>query len=306
MFSKPDLKIEKLGHETLKVLDRIAAQNGVSREQQAVGVLNAWASPAAVSANDKSKLEVAKRLSFGLSELQGIRGERDLTPSILAEKAGLSGPDTTIAALHAASEIDFELLEKLAVPLNVNPNWLKHGEGVPYPAPEVRLSYAPGEAVNLLLAPNEATGQEVTRIYFLRSDDELGALKIVRRFGGSTSCEMFSTPYHVSEAIGAGGEGDLCALFNTFKHLYEVYTSGPVTGRARNTVIKSFLLDKKYFRAGEAQHVHPLRLLELATECPWWEDIWDERNYSGNSEHWEGFGALRSRILRANQLKNQA
>lgn len=298
MFSKPDLKIEKLGHDTLKVLDRVAAQNGVTREHQAISVLNAWASPAAVSANDKERIEVAQRLNFSLSQLQGVKGGRNLTASLLAEFAGLSGPESTIAALHGEAEIDFGLLDKLACVLGVDPEWLKHGRGVPYPAPEIRLSYAAEESIDQLLSPKN--GEKVARIYFLRSNDKFGSLKIVRRFGSSFSCELLSTPYHISQEIGGGGEGDLSFLFRTFQCLYREYTGSASNPAYKGVVIKSYLLSNKYFQGGEAQHVHPLLLPEHGTECPWWEDIWDANS---GAEHWEGYKEFKSRILNAMEFK---
>lgn len=60
--------------------------------------------------------------------------------------------------------------------------------------------------------PLQSAEGKTKQIYFLREDTKEGALLIVTRYS-NWACNIYRTPYNVSECIGSSGEADLRALF---------------------------------------------------------------------------------------------
>ncbi|MEP7073007.1 MAG: hypothetical protein ABI727_02405 [Nitrosospira sp.] len=112
-------------------------------------------------------------------------------------------------------------------------------------------------------------------------------------------CMTYSTPYPVSEVIGAGGEASLAHLSVIWRLLYKHYT----TGGTRLTV-KSYLLSEAGFRSLQEGKIHPLTIFrESGQDLPWWEDFWDVSQYPQH-DYWPGWKSVCGRIHRVVDLKD--
>jgi hypothetical protein len=104
----------------------------------------------------------------------------------------------------------------------------------------------------------------------VRENSEAGSLAFVK-IDEQNRCQIFNTSYHVSEAIGAGGEGDLIGIFLTLELLYKLHTSSSID-------VYGYQLDKAQFEQLSAGNTHPRSLCISAST--WWEDIWDGQKYA--------------------------
>lgn len=292
------MTIRGVPRDIMESLEASATRNDRTREAEARVALKAWVSPESTPLDHATqyRMAVATRLQYALDQVKAnVMGFSELSPSVLAELAGETSASQVVAGFHGETDLPFSMVERLSDLLGVAPKWVKHGNGAPYPMPLMRLTRSVKEGVDELL------GTEPLRmLHLLRADDESGALYVIREHKDSARCDMFHTPYHISEQIGAGGEGDLCSLFQVFEHLYKRYTRHFARINEEENidcVIKSYLVRSSVMLNREiAGQVHPLALVKRASEAPWWEDIWDNDQ---SREYWPGMLDLRQRIKSA-------
>lgn len=291
------MTIRGVSREVIEALEASALRNNRTREGEARAALQAWAQPEARKIEHATKycLDVSQRLQHALDQVKRhVIRHSELTPSHLAEQIGEPSASQVIAGFHGERELPFAVLEKLAVALGVSSEWIKHGTSTPYASSLLRLEGSVDESVDMLLGSTP-----LDTLHLLRTSDATGGLYVIRKHKGSPLCDVFYTPYHVSESIGAGGEADLCMLFQVLEQLYKRYTRKlPSSDEERiDCVIKSYLVEPKVLTSRETfEQVHPLALVKEAKEAPWWEDVWDN---SQNHEHWPGMLDLRRRIQSA-------
>ncbi|HRL52665.1 MAG TPA: hypothetical protein PK805_00335 [Acidovorax temperans] len=301
-ISNSKILVRSLDGEVLQALESMANASDRSLEAEARYALRSWVQPILVSQErSERRVQLSQRLGTALAQINDAASLR-WRPSHVAQGIDepLAGPveDWFLGRI----EPTFEQLAKIAEFLGVDRRWLQHGDGHPFPVDNVRLSEDPAQAVRWLLnlpdEPHAPLGSyqpappfpEMTRLIFVRSASEAGALAIVKQRDGYR-CKSYMTPTHVSDVIGAGGEAQLMALSVTLELLYKLSPKPSFS-------VTSWIVPDKSFSALVAGQLHPLSLKAGNSNQPWWEDFWDESMASKNA-YWKGWGEITARIRRA-------
>jgi antitoxin FitA len=293
MFGK--ITIRNLSEDVLASLGTLAERNDRSIEAEARFALRTHVQPIMQHEIRSMRLaEVGTRLTDVLDKVNRVRAARLQKPSHIAKAIGEERVYDVEEWFVGRCEPTFTQLEKIADYLGCSREWLQHGDGKMFDIQSQRLEENPANAVTQLLDLNQDESKRVRFLHLIRENDESGSLVIVKQYE-SWHCTVWNTPIHVSEAIGAGGERALANLSVTLQLLYGYYTSSHPKG----LVIKSYLLPRENCEALRGGTVHPLASLEFGDERPWWEDIWDEEQYSSHSDYWHGWRKLCVRIAKA-------
>jgi hypothetical protein len=232
--------------------------------------------------------EIPTRLNLLLTQVNADRYEI-VRPSHVAQ---MLGEDRTVEVedwFLGKKTPTFSNLFDIAELFGVEAKWLQHGDGHIYPVEFEELPRNPDEAADLLLSWH---GEEdkLESLHLIRAMDDVGGLYIVKE-SKREHFQIFHTPIHVSEVIGATGEADLMSLFVTLELLYKRRSAGGF-----DISIIGHQLERKDVSLLVAGNTNP-RLLLREGRSTWWEDIWD-RQMSGN-DYWAGYHPLRDRIERA-------
>lgn len=279
------ITVRGISSELMARLRAEASEEGRSLDKQAQHILAAHAAnPSAVR---QYAAQQSDRLNALLSAIKETGQFSDWTPSKIAEKAGELDAIATVAAFAGEKPLSWSLADRIAGVFAASADWLKHGTGQAYSPRYWHWNGETGEVAAQLTA-----GAGLSRLSFLRDDSQEGSLYVLRQFQGTPYIEWFSTPYHLSEEIGAGGEGDLQGVFRVLKALHE-----NSTGCAIQSYIVSSSDVMRLLRSEELV-IHPARLIKQGNKSSWWADIWDERMIERN-EYWPGQRQFSKRILRA-------
>ncbi|MDQ3185282.1 MAG: hypothetical protein M3Q16_02235, partial [Pseudomonadota bacterium] len=273
MFGK--IAIRNIPPAVWEGLESLAGQHDRSTEAEARYALRSWVEPL-LQRNERSArcAEVSARMRELLDQVNSVpRRGWSLKPSHIAQAIGEDHAEAVENWFTGQVEPSFKQLDAVAEYLGGASSWLKHSDGSMFPVQyDERIPEIPAEGVSWLLKskPNEC----LTGLFFVRKDDEIGSLAIIKKYGDSR-CMTYSTPYHVSEAIGAGGEASLAHLSVIWRLLYKHYTK-----LGTRLIIKSYLLSEPGFRSLQEGKIHPLTILrESGQDVPWWEDFWDVSQY---------------------------
>lgn len=220
----------------------------------------------------------------------------DIKPDRIAKAIGEEYAEPMEKIFGGLQEPSFTQLEKIAQYLNIVSDWLLFGEKSMFDVKYIRLPRSTKTSAAWLLnqdteldesnnSIDQINNKKLLSLYFIRNDS--GDLVIVKRYE-DWYCAVFTTPYSVSESIGATGEADLVGLFSVWKLLYQT---------SNNVSIQSYILNQESFNALTSGVEHPLSILKKYSAKPWWEDIWDIKNYKAK-EYWSGWSSLCERINR--------
>jgi plasmid stability protein len=294
MFGK--IAIRNIPSDIWEALGSMAALHERSTEGEARYALRAWAEPF-LNRKERSarRSEVSARLRSVLDEVNAARRGSHIRPSHLAQAIGENYAEVVENWFTGEVEPSFSQLAATADYLGAVPEWLQHGGGHIFPVESgKRLSEDPFEAVTWLL--DLGSDSKLTNLYFVRENSESGSLMIVKEYP-DYRCKTFTTPYHVSDEIGAGGETALAHLSVTWELLYKKY------GSARcGTHVGSYIIAPEKFKALYKGNTHPLVILRDAPSKPWWEDFWD-MNQIPNQTYWTGWQSLCTSIQRVVESK---
>ncbi|MGE1002989.1 FitA-like ribbon-helix-helix domain-containing protein [Ralstonia pseudosolanacearum] len=278
-------------------LEALATRHYRSTEAEARYALRAWVEPL-LQQKERSarRTQVASRLRDLLDQVNTAHGARGIRPSHIAQAIGEDYAEPVENWFVGELEPTFRQLESVAEYLGGSTAWLQHGDGAMFTVKTRRIPEDAAEGTKWLLDLNEA-GERTNFLHLVRQGGATGALAIVKQYG-DWRCKTYSTPYHISEAIGAGGESSLVHLTLILRLLYKYYTRRSGDG----VVIKSYILREEEYRALLDGNAHPLPLLSAGIETPWWEDIWDENQWD-SANYWEGWKTLCPRIRKALELR---
>ncbi|WP_322005870.1 FitA-like ribbon-helix-helix domain-containing protein [Paraburkholderia tropica] len=296
MFGK--IAIRNIPPEIWSGLETLAGEHDRSVEAEARFALRSWVQPL-MQRNVQSarRAEVGARLTEVLDQVNRVRHASFIRPSHIAQSIGEDRAEHVENWFISNEEPSFRQLADVASYLGCSAAWLQHGDGKMFPVASHRLAEDSEGAVRWFLDLNEE--KPVSFLHLIREESEAGELLVVKQYD-DWHCTTWTTPIHVSEVIGAGGERALAALSVALQLLYEFYTSS----RGSGLIVKSYLLsaeDSKTLRSGA---IHPLVALRGAQECPWWEDFWDIEQFRKHSNYWPGWRKLCERILRAVELSS--
>lgn len=284
------ISIRNIPAQIWNALETMATQNDRSIEAETRVAIRQWCEPLLVQHEQSvRRSEIAGRLRAVLDQVNSAMPGQSINASRLAEQIGETHAEATENWLLGRVEPSFSQLSAIAALLGANPQWLKHGNGQMFPIETHRLPQAAKEAVSWLLAwnPGDKATPKVANIHLVREQSNDGRLLVVKQMENG-HCKTFSTQFHVSEVIGAGGESDLCHLWLTLELLYKNYTR-------LNLNVNSYLLKPSLFSELTSGKVHPLSILRNEPNSAWWEDIWHAEMYNKN-EYWPGWQSLCRRI----------
>lgn len=271
-------------------LEFLAGKNERSVESEARFAINKYVE-AQMQKDVRSPrlIEVSIRLTEALGQVNSFKRGGAIKPSKIAEAVGEQRAEDAENWFTGLKEPTFKQLDSIAEYLGCGPEFLKHGDGELYPTEYCRIPEDAEEGIEWLLNPDGH--KAVIGLHFLRSADETGSLVIVKQYD-KIRCKVFTTPYHISEHIGNGGETALKHLSVLFELLYKIYPNMPEMN------IKSYLVNNEDLRPVFEGKTHPLFLIQGdAKEQPWWEDIWDFAQVQ-KSNYWPGWRELCARINR--------
>ncbi len=297
MFDK--LAVRNIPKHVFSALESLAIAHDRSTEAEARHAIRAWVEPTLLSheRNARSAI-VAERLGRLLEQLNERPCEK-LKPSHIALAIGEPKAKDVEDWFLGLEEPTFAQLESIATTYGVQPKWLQHGDSSIFKVDSKMLPSNPAEAVDWLLSWGNTKGQPaatVTDIYFVREMTQTGAMAIVKR-SSLGHYKIYTTTYHISEEIGAGGESNLRSLFLTWELLYKRYANGKTDLR----LVESYLAHPQEYRLLYEGNTVPDLVLKKSTAAKWWEDIWHEK-MQASREYWPGWTSLYQRISRSIEL----
>lgn len=291
MFGK--LAVRNIPTDILSALEALALAHDRSTEAEARHAIRSWVEPSILKEERNARrAEVAERLGRLLEQANCRHCSTPLRPSHIALGIGEQRAEEVEDWFLGRQEPTFKQLEAVAQFLGAQPKWLQHGDGHMFFVEPIRLSENPVEAVTWLTdwdSQNEEPNVQLDAVYFVRELSKTGALLIIKK-SSRGHYRTFTTPYHVSEEIGAGGEGALSSLFVSWELLYN--RLGKIS-----QVVASYLVNKETYNLLRAGNTIPTIALRDSDKSTWWEDIWDEKMQSKH-EYWPGWTNLCQRITR--------
>lgn len=291
MFGK--ISIRNIPDDIWKGLERLASQHDRSVEAEARYALRAWVEPLTLRDERNARLvEVSTRLRYALAQVNEIQ-MKPLKSSHIAQAIGEQSAKDTADWFIGEKEPTFAQLEAIAAYIGVEKTWLQHGDGHTFQVEYARIPENSTEGVKWLLDLENAEKPIFLRI--IRENSNTGSLAIVKQYD-EWRCKTYTTPYHISEEIGAGGESSLTYLAVIFELLYKYYV-----GYKGNLIIKSYLLSKEKMKDLREGNIHPLAILKEQQDLPWWEDFWDENQFQKHDadDYWQGWKKFCQRINHA-------
>lgn len=285
------ITVRNLSAEVLNALSRLAEQHDRSLEAEARQALRAWVRPQMENEVRSSRATaVGQRLRYLQSELMALRTPKNATPSRLAEALGWSYADNVERWFAGEVEPSFSELSEIAELVGCHKDWLVHGEGSPYSAAYTRIPEDAFAGPDWLLAPSELGLKP--RLYLVRCRSESGEFAFVKTFS-AWNAQTYTTPYHISDVIGAGGESSLAWLSLVLEGLYKQWTGA----NGGEVYITGYLVSNESFTSLLAGKRHPMNILQDEEKSHWWEDFWDENQFR-NHEYWPGWKTITERIFR--------
>jgi antitoxin FitA len=276
-------------------LEALSKRHERSVEAEARFAIQSWVEPLLLSNNRSMRAkEVAGRLQLLLEQVNAVTRQAKMTPSYLAEQLHEERAGLMEKWFTGEDEPTFKQLDAIAEYLGANPDWLKHGDKHVFPFEPESMPRGVTEGARWLLDLDKPQSERLTRLHFVRADDETGAFVIVKQYN-DWRCKSYGTPFHISEATGATGGADLIRLAIIFELLYKSSSS-----QRNGASLQSYILPDKLFKKLCESKFHPLTLVYPEFNKPWWEDIWDTR--SQNEEYWPGWKSLCQRIAKVTEL----
>lgn len=293
MFNK--IVIQDVPKQVLTELETLAGLHDRSLEAEARQALRAWAEPPSATMNRNSRRSgIAARLNHVLQQENAARQAAKLVPSHIAEAIGEARGEDVEDWFLGEKEPGFTQLSAIAHFLGVDPAWLKHGDRTPYPCEWQRLPENPFDAVDWLLRWEDTASQvhaKVRALHLIRAVKATGGLYVVK-VSGQGQFRAYSTPIHVSEEIGAGGEAALAALFVTLELLYKRRIAC-----GAGLEVHGYMMHTEDIALLMQGNTHPALLLKDGARSAWWQDIWDAQRVPRHG-YWEGWKSLHERIER--------
>lgn len=290
--------VRNLPLDVFKALVEIAETHDRSVEAEARMAIRNWVKEWIDSKSQNSRcMQVSQRLRYIIDEIN-CRPGRNASPSRIAEAMGRSHASEVERWCAGLEEPSFEDIKAVASLLMCDFGWLAHGEGTPYKPIYQRIPENPSDGMSWLLESPDS--RPVKTVGLIRSKSEAGEFAYYKQYS-DWSIQVFSTPYHVSEVIGAGGEASLAALLLLFEALYKKHTKSGAEFQ-----VTGYLVDDDVFSALLSGKRHPLNVLDGPNSyfhSTWWEDVWDPEMFE-KQNYWEGWRSLTARMHRVIERKD--
>lgn len=242
----------------------------------------------AARANNRSmNAEIVARLAETLSHgvvgrlrnvLRCINQERPymhLSPSLIAERIGETNATYLERVFDNNAEPTFDVLDRVANYLGIRPDWLKHGNGHPFPT-ESERHYGLGFANKIMSFSAES-------ICLIRSKNENGNVAVAIQLDDIRYITL-TTTMHLSNNIGAGGMADLANFSNACRKLWKDI----------KTNVISIQLDGDAFEQLTVGDIYPKTAIRMGHNTAWFGEWWDLPMFTknGTHEYWPGYSDL--------------
>jgi hypothetical protein len=242
----------------------------------------------AARANNRSmNAEIVARLEETLSHgvvgrlrsvLRWINQERPythLSPSVIAEGIGEPNAAYLEHVFNNNAEPTFDVLDGIANYLGIRPDWLKHGNGHPFPT-ESERHYGLGLADRII-------SFSASSICLIRSDNENGNVAITIQLDDIKYITL-TTTMHMSNNIGAGGMVDLANFSNACRKLW----------RDIKTKVINIQLDSNAFKQLTMGDIYPKTAIKMGSNAEYFREWWDWSMFTkqGAYEYWPGYSEL--------------
>ena len=281
------LLVRNISSQVIDWLKHLSDKNERSLEAEARNALSEYVEARAIRESVSSRAaDVGKRLTELLARYNESYNVPRYTISELAVLVGSDLVEPYENYFMGADEAPVSKLREIADSLLCSHDWLIHGKGKIFRAEGDRVPYDPFAALEWF-----TEGDAVKAVHFVRCDDETGAVVILKVYGDEHNCKVVTTPYHVSQDIGAGGEGDLCHLFLALELLYKYYCKA-----GSKLFVSSYLVSRKAYTELYEGNTHPLTIIKNASRSMWWEEIWDRDMSARNTSYWTGWPSLVKQI----------
>ncbi|WP_156386289.1 FitA-like ribbon-helix-helix domain-containing protein [Pseudomonas sp. Root562] len=285
------ITVRNLPPEVLNALSRLADRHDRSLEAEARQAIRAWVQPQIAGEERNSRVALlGQRLRYLQTEISELRPSKVATPSRLAEALGWTHAGNVERWCAGEVEPSLTELSQIADLLGCKKDWLLHGEGSPYSSVYTRIPEDAFLGPDWLLTPSESG--ENPKIHLVRNKSEAGEFAFVKSFSDWNS-QTFSTPYHVSDVIGAGGESSLASLSLVLQGLYKRWTGKGGSG----VFVEGYLVSESAYSSLLAGKSHPMNVLQHEERSCWWEDFWDENQFRDHN-YWPGWKNITERIFR--------
>lgn len=189
-----------------------AARNGRTAEEEhrriVEGVLVEPSPP------ERHRQAVAKRLNLLLRRLNGGQNSQpEMTIARMAEYIGLNTASGLESYFFAEDEAPFDILDQISEAFGLHSDWLKFERHEPFNirSRSLRSLHLPSspDRENLSALVKKL---EPRRVFFVRSLNEVGSATIILQVS-DWRYEGFYDDWHVSNHVGATGEGQLFELW---------------------------------------------------------------------------------------------
>lgn len=185
------------------------------------------------------------------------------------------------------TEAPINKLQAISAYFGSYPDWLIHGDGAPFITSYERIPENPFEALAWFTEDGK-----VKTVFLCRSISDSGEFCVVKEYEGMRG-EVIRTPYVFSVHVGNGGLSSMRALFVAFELLYKFYTKA-----SNDFSVYGRILPENDFSTLISGNVHPLTVMRLSSNLPWWEDIWDSEMVKKN-KYWEDCSSMVDMVERA-------
>lgn len=230
--------------------------------------------------------DIAKRLKFVLNEANEIRFAKFLNPSIIAHEFGFDHAAEVEGWFEGRLEPSFEQLKRLSKLLGCSEEWLQFGVGKPFQSKSVSSSLDVNNFIKFLLDTEQTSYDEVINLHFVRSENLLGEVLVIKQFS-ERACQVYEMGFYLRSPILSGrGHNVFIANF--------VIALQAIANSAWNVKTQSYLIEESSFEKLKSGDEHPLRILFKFNTLNWINYIYSESSDCIN--FWKGWEELRKEI----------
>ncbi|MEQ4691617.1 MULTISPECIES: FitA-like ribbon-helix-helix domain-containing protein [Providencia] len=238
------------------------------------------------SSNESYQFETMKRLNLIIQLANKVNSEKLFTPANIAEKLGHNNALISENWFIGNDPPNFSDLNNLSELFGCSSEWLKFGEGSPYPMALPRnIDTIDTED---LLSPYEEK-YPVSCLHIIRLSNNTGNIRILREFKDTLITDFFDTSLCLNNDIQVDSDEfqNLLKFINILKKIHQHYIFN-------DCIVYSYLLNDSDFELHYKNgYNHPLYLINhYCQKVEWWKGIW-KKETTNNNQHgdyyfWEG------------------
>lgn len=238
------------------------------------------------SSNESYQFETMKRLNLILQLANKVNAEKLFTPANIAEKLGHDNALIAENWFIGNSPPNFSELNNLSELFGCSSEWLKFGEGSPYPMSSTRNIDMLD--IEQLLMPYEEKSP-VACLHIIRLSNQNGNVRILREFKDTLVTDFYDINLCLSNDIEIDSEKfhDLLKFMTLLKKIHQHYI-------LNDCLVNSYQIsDSDFNHHYKNGYSHPLHLIShCCQKLEWWKGIWKKEVIKDRQHNdyyfWEG------------------